>query len=142
MSNELKMRALFEALADSVEGLSDEEVLAECREDGRSPEDVAKRTRAVLQNAVKGFRQRALIAAKEKHLESAAKIAAKKFRLPDSLTERRALLDAVIAQHQQAGKLLTAQHRDFSEMTDEDVESWLQQFGHLGLLDPKAEPGE
>ena len=142
MSDERKMRALFEALADSVDGLSDEEVLAECREDGRSPEDVAKRTRAVLQDAVKAFKQRALVAAREKHQERTARIAAKSFRLPDSPAARRALLDAVIARHQQAGKLVTAQHRDFSEMTDEDVESWLQQFGHLGLLDQNDEPGE
>ena len=80
MSDERKMRALFEVLADSVDGLSDEEVLAECREDGRFPEDVAKRTRAVLQHTVKAFKQRALTAAKEKHQESAAKIAAKRFR--------------------------------------------------------------
>ena len=142
MSWEQKMCALFEALADSVDAITDEEVLAECREEGRSLEDVATRTRLVLQNAAKAFRQRALIAAKEKHRDSAAKIAAMKFPLPDTPAERRALLDAVIAQHQEAGTLLTAQHRDFSEMTDEDVESWLQQFGHLGLLDPKAEPGE
>ena len=53
-----------------------------------------------------------------------------------------ALLDVTIAQHQQAGRMLTAQHRDFTKMTDEDVESWLQQFGALGLLDAKPEPNE
>jgi hypothetical protein len=36
--------------------------------------------------------------------------------------------------------MLIAQHRDFTEMTDDDVESWLQQFGALGLLDAEAEP--
>ena len=142
MSEERKLRALFEALADSVDALTDDELLAECREEGRSPEDVASDTRAVMRDAVKGFKQRSLVAAREKHRESAARIASTTFRLPESPAERRALLSAVIAQHQQAGRLVTAQHRDFSEMTDEDVESWLQQLGHLGLLDRKAEPGE
>ena len=46
MSDEMKMRALFEALADNIEDLSDAEVLAECRENGRSPMDVAKQARS------------------------------------------------------------------------------------------------
>ena len=41
MSDDTRMHALFQALADDVEALSDEEVLADCREDGRSPTDVA-----------------------------------------------------------------------------------------------------
>ena len=61
MSEERKMRALFEALADSVDALTDDELLAECREEGRSPEDVASDTRAVMRDAVKGFKQRSLV---------------------------------------------------------------------------------
>ena len=33
--------------------------------------------------------------------------------------------------------MLIAQHREFEELTDDDVKSWLQQFGALGLLDVK-----
>jgi hypothetical protein len=93
-------------------------------------------------NTVKRFKQRALVAAKEEHRQKAAQIATRRFRLPESVAEKRQLLDAVIAQHQQAGRMLTAQHRDFTEMTDDDVESWLQQFGVLGLLGAEAEPKE
>ena len=64
------------------------------------------------------------------------------FQLPTSSGERRQLLEAVIARHQQADRMLTAQHRDFKEMTDDDVESWLQQFGALGLLDAKPKTKE
>ena len=142
MSDEKKMRVFFEALADNVDSLTDEELLAEVREEGRSPEDVAKQTRLLLQNTVKGFKQRALVAAKEQHTQMEARLAAMRFQLPTSPTERRQLLDAVIARHQQAGRMLIAQHRDFKEMTDGDVESWLQQFGALGLLDTKPESNE
>ena len=55
MKDDTKMHALFEALADSVDDLSEEEVLAECIEDGQSPADVATRTRSVLLNAAKGW---------------------------------------------------------------------------------------
>ena len=49
---------VFEALADNVESLSDEEVLTEVREEGRSPEDIAERTRSQLQDAVRKFKRR------------------------------------------------------------------------------------
>ena len=48
----------LEALADNVESLSDEEVLTEVREEGRSPEDIAEWTRSQLQNAVRKFKRR------------------------------------------------------------------------------------
>jgi hypothetical protein len=125
-----------------VEQLTDEELLAEVREEGQSPEEVAKQTRMLLQSTVKKFKQRALVSAKEQHQLQEARYAGVRFQLPTNPAERRQLLDAVIARHQQAGRMLTAQHRDFTEMTDDDVESWLQQFGALGLLDAKTESNE
>lgn len=142
MSDERKMRALFEALADNMESLSDAEVLAEAREEGGSPEEIATQARLLLRNTLKKFKQRALVAAKEQHQQKAAHLAVTRFQLPTSQLERRQLLDMVIVQHQQAGRMLIAQHRDFKEMTDDDVESWLQQFGALGLLDAKPESNE
>ena len=142
MSDEKKMRAFFEALADNVDSLSDEELLTEVREEGRSPEDVAKQTRLLLQDTVKKFKQRALFAAREQHKQKEERLAGLRFELPTNPAERRQLLNGVITQHQQAGRILIAQHRDFKEMTDDDVESWLQQFGALGLLDAKPESNE
>ena len=138
MSHEKDVRSLFEALADSVESLSDEELLAEIHDDGQNPEDVAPQMRLVVRNAVKTFKQRALIAAKEQHRREKAHLAAAEVRLPGSAGERWKLLKAIIAQQQQAGRMLIAQNREFKEMTDDDVKSWLQQFGALGLV--KGEP--
>ena len=143
MSDEKKIRAFFQALADNVENLSDEELLAEIREEGRDPDAIAKETRLLVQNTIKRFKQRALVAAREQHERNEARLAAVKLQLPTSQTDRRRLLDTAIARHQQAGRMLIAQYRDFKEMTDEDVESWLEQFGALGLLDDvKPEPNE
>ena len=142
MNNEKSMLEFLEALADNVDSLSDDEVLAEAYEEGDSPGDIANQTRFRLQSAVKKFKQRALIAAKEQHQQRTAQFAAMRVHLPTSPAERRQLLGAVIEQHQQAGRMLIAQHRDFKELTDEDVESWLQQFVALGLVDGKLESGE
>jgi hypothetical protein len=57
MSDEQKMRALFEALADHVEGLGEDELIAEVREAAQSPEDIATETRALIRKAVKAVKQ-------------------------------------------------------------------------------------
>ena len=75
MSDERTMRAFFEALADNVESLSDEELLDDVQEEGRSPEEIARHTRSLLQYTVKKFRQRALVAAKEQHQQAQARLA-------------------------------------------------------------------
>lgn len=142
MSKRDELRALQKGLSESVLSTPDEQLLEEVREEGLDPSVVAEETRALLTNTVKKFKQRALLAAKEQHRQKAAQIAARRFRLPDSAAAKRQLLDAVIAQHQQAGRMLIAQHRDFNELTDDDVESWLQQFGALGLLEAEVEPEE
>ena len=142
MSKRDELRALQKGLSESVLSTPDEQLLEEVKEEGLDPKVVADETRALLMNTVKSFKQRALVAAKEEHRQKAAQIASRRFRLPESAIGKRQLLDAVIAQHHQAGRMLTAQHRDFTEMTDDDVESWLQQFGALGLLGKETEPEE
>jgi hypothetical protein len=142
MSKRDELRAFREALADAVLSASDDELIEEVRDEGLDPNAVAEETRALLLKTVKDFKQRALIAAREQHRQKTARLAAQRFQLPSSPKERRQLLHAVIAQHQQAGRMLIAQHRDFEELTDEDVESWLQQFGALGLLEPKPDTNE
>lgn len=142
MSKRDELRALQKSLSESVLSTPDEQLLEEVKEEGLDPLVVAEETRALLLNTVKRFKQRALVAAKEEHRQKAAQIAEQRFRLPADAAAKRQLLDAVIAQHQQAGRMLIAQHRDFTEMTDDDIESWLQQFGALGLLGAEAEPEE
>lgn len=134
MNKETQMHALLEALEENLEGLSDEELLANVREEGESPLAVAKETRALINDTVKKFRQRGLVAAKEQHRLRVANLANLTVELPRSASERRSLFDAVVARQQAAGRMLTMQHREFAELTDADIETWLTQFGALGLL--------
>jgi hypothetical protein len=48
VTNEQRMVNLFEALADHAESMTDEELIAECVEDGEDPHEVAERTRRLL----------------------------------------------------------------------------------------------
>ena len=140
MSDETKMSALFEALADDVDALSDEEVLAECLEDGYSPADVATRTRSVLQNAVKAFKQRPLLEARRERERSIERMKAARRQLPADPQLRRDLLAAMMAQPQAQG-LLTAHGREFTELTDEDVKEAILELMHLGVV-PSSEKSE
>ena len=140
MSDETKMSALFEALADDVDALSDEEVLAECLEDGYSPADVATRTRSVLQNAVKAFKQRPLLEARRERERSIERMKAARRQLPADPQLRRDLLAGMMAQPQAQG-LLTAHGREFTELTDEDVKEAILELMHLGVV-PSSEKSE
>ena len=138
MSDETKMAALFEALAEDVDALSDEEALAECREDGGSPADVAKRTRSTLENAVKAFRQRPLLEARRERERSIERMTAGEHRLPADPQLRRDLLATMMAQPQAQG-MLTAHGREFAELTDEDVTEAILELMHLGVVPPRDE---
>ena len=141
MSDETtKMGAFFEALADHVDALSDEELVAECVEEGRSPVDVAKETRAVVQRAVKTFKQRSLMEARRERELSIERMAVTESRLPRGPRLRRDLLAAMMAQPGAQG-LLTAHGREFAEFTDEDVKEAILELMYLGVDVPgeKAE---
>ena len=141
MSDETKMHAFFQALADNVEALSDEEVLADCREDGRSPTDVATGTRSILQDAVKAFKQRPLLAARLERERVIERMKATRHQLPADPQLRRDLLAGMMAQPQARG-MLTAHGRDFTALTDEDVEKAILELVHLGVVPSGEEPEE
>ena len=138
MSDETKMCAFFDALADNVEALSDEEVLAECREDGQVPNDVAARTRSVLRDATRAFGQHRLVEARRARERAIERMTATKHRLPHDPKLRRELLAAMMAQPEAQG-MLTAHGREFAELTDEDVREAILELVYLGVGAPDGQ---
>jgi hypothetical protein len=141
MSDEKKMRALYEALADHVESLSDEQLLAEVRESGQAPEQLASDARNLIQNAVKRFKQRPLLQAQQERERALKRMSEAKYRLPAEPKKKREWLAAMMAQPQAQG-ILTAHGREFAEMTDADVEESILELMHLGVLPPDEKPEE
>jgi hypothetical protein len=135
-----RIRSLYDALAESVLDVKDDEILKDCRESGKSPEQIAAHMRDVLRRAWNEYRQRSLGEANQTYLRAASMVQANKRTLPDTAEKRLALLKAILSQSPEAEQTLMAQFRDFEKMTDEDVQSWLERFGHLGLLPPDDEP--
>jgi hypothetical protein len=134
MSKRKKIRALHDALADSVLSLSEEQLSQEVREEGLDPNAVAEDTRALLLGTVKQFQQRALTKARVEHEAAVQKLQGRRPVFPSNAQARRDLLIGVLTQQPAASGVLTAQWREFSEMTDEDVETALLELAHLGFI--------
>lgn len=131
------------ALAESVAEASDEDILTETQEEGKNPEVVAERARNVLLGAVKDFRQRRLVEAQRQYELHIADMEKKKDILPTTTGERRKLLDLMLSRQPVIrSALLTFQHRDFRDLTDDDVGSYLRQLQELGAFEDISEPTE
>lgn len=133
---EAELRAIMDALAESVADASDEDILAEAREAGEDPARTAARIRTVLRRAAKDYEQKPLREAQRAHEESVRSIRARTFSLPRTAESRRELFTLVMNRKPELGQaLLTAQHREFNDLTDADIQSCLEQLGALGVLD-------
>jgi hypothetical protein len=122
-------RSIMNSLADSVAEMTDREV-----EDEYGVKPLAK-TKDILRSAAKAYAQRKLRAAKLKHEAVTDRIHSHSFEMPSTASERRALLNAVLASEfaRDLGTL-TAQFRELAAVPDADVESTLRQLEILGVL--------
>jgi len=130
-----QLARIMNGLADSVLDLSDSELLAELQEEGVDPQVEAERTKNVLRAASKAYRKRKLEEAQRTYEKRVAEMRAKSYELPSSPSKQRELLAAVIAVRPDLQSALFTAHRDFRELSDADVESFLKQLKELGVLD-------
>jgi hypothetical protein len=134
---------IMNALAEFTFEMSDEDVEAEIREEGDDPEESGGQVKQILHQAIKAHQQRHLLEAQQRYAARIAVMKEKKYDLPESPEERRTLLMAFLSHRPEIGSaLLTAQHRDFKDLTDADVESYLKQFHELGAIEAAAKTGE
>ena len=120
---------LMNALGESVLEMSDKDIEEEF---GATP---VPKTLEIFRAAAKGYSQEKLRAARAQYEHASNAIQANSFELPTSPTERRALLDALLASQLTQGLgALTAQFRELTAVSDADVESTLKQLGALGVL--------
>jgi len=139
---EEELRAIMNALAESVAEASDEEILEETRAQGKDPTEAAGRVRNVLLDAGKAYRQRRLREAQHQYESHIAAMGARTYNLPTSAIDRRRLLDLVLSRQPAMRSALTAQYRQFTSLTETDVESCLKQLQELGLLDELSKSHE
>ncbi len=139
---EKELSAILNAVAESVAGASEAEMREELKETGKKLEDLAEETRAILFERLRLFRRRRLEEARRQYDEQRTLLAKTTFTLPETPDERRGLLSRVLeVMTDYKDALLTAQHRDFTSLDDEDVTGLLEQLATLGVLDTYRERG-
>lgn len=130
-----KWNAILDGLADHIEIAPAENLLEDARAAGKDPAETAAEIKNILLEAATGFEQRKLNAARRVHEERVRSMSTRSYSLPANAEERRAVLFGLFAGNPEMGAVLTTQHRNFKEMTDEEVASALKELAELGLLE-------
>ena len=129
-----ELEAIMKGLADSVIKEPAEELTNDLRAEGIDPEAYAEETRQLMLDAIKAHRQQHLRQARRSYEDSVAALKQKTYHLPVTAAKRRTLFDRALTKDPSL-RQLTLQNRDFTELTDEDVESCLRQLQDLGVID-------
>lgn len=132
--NRTRLEVLFANLADGVENASPEDLVADAKAEGLDTEEIASTVRATLFDAVRSFEQRKLHAARHGYRKRSSELKSRRIMLPSTPAERLALLKRAASNDERVAKV-TARFRDFKDLTDEDVQSTLEDLMELGALD-------
>jgi hypothetical protein len=136
-----KLAALHDALSDSLAQATDAEVMEEVALLGFDPTSEASRVKTLMLGAVKAYQQRALRDARVA-FDAVSRQAVQSSRIPNTPTERRNLFSFVLGKQPQYAELFTAQHREFTDLTDGDIESYLEDLAELGVLEKLKVDGD
>lgn len=132
--HDLYLTRLLSGLADSMDHVSDEELLAEVREAGGDPDTIAQVAGRTLADAVKGYRQRGLAKAKSEYAKAVDAFGRRVRVLQMGTTAKRALLAVALTKRPDLVGV-TAQWRNLESIPDSDVDGVLEQLDALGVLD-------
>lgn len=125
---------IIEALDKSLLEASDEQIMQEAAEAGEDIKEIEARVKNVFRRAVRAFKKKRLQEARalyEKEIQPT-----KKHRLiPATFQEKLDLLARILEAQPQIKAVLTAQYREFTELAEEDVDSFLDELAKLGVLD-------
>jgi hypothetical protein len=138
---DLQLRNIVRHLSQSIIAASDEEIREDARQAGVDLQAHAADMKIRFENIAKRLRLKKLAAAKELYEIEVEKLTKRRFDLPSSPAEQRALLELIAAQHAGAGGTFTAKFRDFDQLSDSDVASLLEELAALGLIPDNGSKG-
>lgn len=131
-----QMDALADALSQSIIEESDSETLMGAKMVGVDPEAEAEQLKSVMLAAVKTFRQKLLRAVRSRYQADLQRIQQRSYtKIPETPEGRLELFSLVVAYQPQYAAMYTTQHRDLKDLTDEDIQSYLEDLEELGVLD-------
>jgi hypothetical protein len=129
-----RVARILNGLAEHIETVPDQELLDDIRREGEDPQQIATQVKSLLLGAVKAHRQRELNAARAGYAQEVSAIKSREIHLPADPQIKRALFAAVLNQRPQLQAALTLQNRDFSTLTDDDIDAHLRKLEMLGVL--------
>lgn len=119
---------VLEALAASVEDMSDDEIAEQIRLEGRDPDAAAEELRQDLLEFVTEHQRQTL---RQQHTQARRQLTHSSRRVSGTITERRARLHRILERAPE----LTVQGRNLEEIPDEEIDDWLADLAALGYLD-------
>lgn len=138
-SNEQKLSNFLSALTERTMTMPEEAFEAELREEGIDPAELTRSANRVFDRVSKDYRLGELHAARARYERHVAEYRAAARTLPGTPETRRVALRAILTSHSTAALgQITAQFRDLTEMSDEDVDSCYRQLLLLGVISPEA----
>ncbi len=123
---------LADGLADDILNASDEEILAEAKEDGIDPAEIADHLREIFERAVTEA-GKAKLAAARRGVAEARGSRARVIRIDRA--DARDSYDAMIAQDPKLTKKLTLAARKGEGQSERDIDSAVEDLAELGAFD-------
>jgi hypothetical protein len=126
---------ILDGLAESIAEEESAELLDEAAATTQNSKVVARDVKSTLEAALQKFEQRKLEAAREAYRRRAPIRSNKSDLIALTPDGRKRQLSTILQSNPEIGAALTAQHRNFETLSDEDVASTLEDLAELGLLD-------
>jgi len=129
--NSNKYMNFLNGFADSVFEMSPDEVKEELAEFGESRLPV----KDILRKSAKKFQQRKLLAAEQAYKERTLEYFKIQQRIPESVEDQRHLLLTILDRNPRLREQMTLQHRDCTNIPDEDLPELLHEMLALDMID-------
>lgn len=126
---------VLDQIAESIEKGDAVEIAGDLKGSGQDVNEIASQTKAAALAGIKEFRQQRLHRARQRYQESSSRIERRAKRFGGSPEERRRRFFAALESNPGLKSALTMQYRDLNELTDEDVETGLDDLETLGALE-------
>jgi DNA anti-recombination protein RmuC len=134
-SGRQQIDAVLDALGDYIQGATDDDLRAQANESGEDLAAINEDVKLIFYARLRASRRQRRDDLRTTYRTRADSRPARGSRLPRTFDEKRALLGAILASRPQFDQMLTTQHRKFSELTEEDLDSYLEELAELGVLD-------
>jgi hypothetical protein len=130
---------VLDQIAASIETASPSEIEEDLKSSGEDLDAVAASMKGAVLAGIKQFQQRKLHQARQRYQESSRKLESRERRVASSADARRVQFFSLLRSNPGVESALTVQHRDLNILTDQDIESALEELDALGAIEDLEE---